>query len=92
MAITGSWCPSGNDQNRLTNRMRNAIQQLQFSVSELLALQNIMAQMVVASDYTTIEAYFSVPTGSGQAAHDVLGTASTALQAAGVQGLIQRFG
>jgi hypothetical protein len=92
MAIAGSWVPSGNDQQRLTGQLRGAVSQLAGSAATLQTLANIMSQMLAASDYTTIETYFGLAAGSGQTLHDVLGTASSALQQSGVQGLLQRFG
>ena len=91
MAITGSWIPSGNDTPRNQARLRNAIQQLAFAAEELLAIKNVMAQMVSGADYTSIETYFAVPTGSGQAVHDIVGSASDDLQGATVQALLQRL-
>ncbi len=91
MAITGSWVPSGNDQQRRQAQLRGAIQQLAAATATLLSESNIMSQMLANSDYTTIETYYGVPTGSGQTLHDVLGTASTALQGGSIQGLLQRF-
>ncbi len=92
MAIVGSWVPSGNDQQRLTAQLRGAISQIAAAAATLQGLSNVMSQMVANSDFTTIENYFSVPTGSGQALHDVLGTASGDLQGGNIQGLLQRFG
>jgi hypothetical protein len=92
MAITGSWVPSGNDQQRLSAQLRGAISQLAAAASTLQTLSNVMSQMVSGSDYTTIETYFGVATGEGQTLHDVLGTASSDLQGSPVQGLLQRFG
>lgn len=92
MAITGSWVPSGNDQQRFQSQLRGAIIQLASAAATLSTLSNIMSQMVSGSDYTTIETYFGVATGYGQTLHDVLGTAATDLQGSNVQGLLQRFG
>lgn len=92
MSVTGSWVPSGGDQARLSGSLRSAISQLASSAAALVTLSNIMSQMVVGSDYTTIETYFGLATGTGQTLHDVLGTASTDLQAGNIQGLLQRFG
>jgi hypothetical protein len=92
MAITGSWVPSGNDQQRLSGTLRGAISQLASSAASLQTLANIMSQMVASSDYTTIETYFGLAAGTGQTLHDVLGTASTDLQGGNIQGLLQRFG
>lgn len=92
MSITGSWVPSGNDQQRLQGQLRSTIQQLASATSGAQSLANIMSQMVSGSDYTTIETYFGIATGSGQTLHDVLGTASTDLQGSNIQGLLQRFG
>lgn len=90
--MTGSWVPSGNDQQRLQGQLRGAIAQLAAAAATLVTLSDIMSQMVSGSDYTTIETYFGLATGSGQTLHDVLGTASTDLQGSNVQGLLQRFG
>lgn len=91
--MVSSWVPTGSDQQRLQGQLRNAISQLTSATSSLLALKNIMAQMLGGgSDYTTIETYFSVSSGNGQPLHDVLGTASDDLQGASVQALLQRFG
>lgn len=88
---TGSWIPSGNDTPRLQSRLRNAVSQLAQAAEELQALTNVMAQMAPASDYTTIETYFAIPTGSGQAVHDIVGSANTLLQGATIQALLQRL-
>lgn len=91
--MSSAWVPTGNDQTRLQNQLRVAIQQLAAAASSLEALSNVMAQMLNGGvDYTTIETYFGVPTGQGQTLHDVVGTASTDLQGTNVQGLLQRFG
>lgn len=91
--MASAWVPTGNDQTRLQNQLRVAIQQLAAAASSLESLSNVMAQMLNGgTDYTTIETYFGVPTGQGQTLHDVVGTASTDLQGTNVQGLLQRFG
>ncbi len=92
MAVVGSWVPSGNDLQRRQAQLRGAIQQLAAATATLLSESNIMSQMLASSDYTTIEMYYGVPTGSGQTLHDVVGTASSALQQSNIQGLLQRFG
>ncbi len=89
--MVGNWVSTGNDAQRLGGQLRAAITQLGAAANTLAALKNVMAQMVASSDYTTIEAEFGVPAGSGQTLHDVLGTASDTLQASDVQALLQRF-
>jgi hypothetical protein len=91
--MIGNWIPSGaNEEVRLTNRLRNTVQQLQFATSELLIIHNIMAQMAPGTDYSDIETYFQLIVGTGHSVHDIVGTASDALQASDVQALIQRLG
>jgi hypothetical protein len=71
---------------------RSAISQLAASAAALQTLANIMAQMVASSDYTTVETYFGLATGSGQTLSTVVGTASADLQGSPIQGLLQRLG
>jgi hypothetical protein len=90
--MVGSWIPSGNDQQRLTNELRIAVQQLQQAAQRLQAISNTMAQMAPAADVTTIEQYFTIQAGSGQAVKDLIGSAATALSGnTFVQGVLQRL-
>ena len=90
--MTGNWIQTGSDSSRLQSLLRTAISELNAAASNLVTLKNIMAQMVVNSDYTTIETIFNLQAGQGQTLHDVLGSASDDLQGTLVQGLLQRFG
>ncbi len=91
--MASAWIPSGNDQARLTNQLRLAIQNLTQAAANIEALSNIMSQMVSnGSDYSVVETYFSIPTGQGQNVVPIVGTANTSLQATQIQGLLQRMG
>ncbi len=93
MSVAGSWIPHGDDQARLTNRLRSAVQNLQLATSELRALSNVMSQMNASgTNYTTIETYFSVQAGSGQAVNDIVGSCATELETSNVQAVLQRLG
>jgi hypothetical protein len=89
--MTGSWIPSGNDASRLGGQLRTAVAQLTAAAQTLQTLKNVMAQMTVGTDYTTVEAYFGLQAGTGGAVHDLVGSASDDLQGSLIQGLIQRL-
>ena len=89
--MTGSWIPTGADSARLGAQLRTAVTQLTAAANALLVLKTVMAQMAPGTDYTTIESSFGLQTGNGQSVHDIVGSASDALQAAAPQALIQRL-
>lgn len=93
MAVVGSWRPTGNDQQRLTLLLRQAVQQLGAAAALFAQLANIQAQMLAGGVvYTDIETYFSLLPGTGADVKNVVGTAATALAGGDIQGAIQRLG
>jgi hypothetical protein len=93
MAAVGNWIPDSTAQTRLPQQLRGAILQLAQAAATFQTLANIQSQMVGGgSDYSTVETYFGIPTGSGQTLSAVLGTANGDLQGGNIQGLLQRFG
>jgi hypothetical protein len=91
--MVGNWIPTGNDQARLTAQLRGAVNQLTQAAATLLGISNIMSQMVAGgTDYTTVETYFGLQTGTGVTVVPIVGTASTDLQGSNIQGLLQRLG
>jgi len=91
--MAGNWIPSGNDQQRLTSALRGWVEQLKQVVGNAQILTNIMAQMAPGGDFSTLETYFSIPTGLGTTVKDLVGSASNDLNTNGlIQGVIQRLG
>lgn len=90
--MASAWIPTGADNQRLGPQLRTAVSQLASAAAGLLTLKNCMAQMLNGgTDYTTIESAFGLQAGTGQAVHDIVGSASDDLQGSFVQGLLQRL-
>jgi hypothetical protein len=90
---TGNWYPRGNDQNRLTQQLSSALQQLQAAAQELTDITNVMAQMTGGGGSTAvIETYFSLAAGSGAAVESLVSSAATYLNEGASEALIQQMG
>ncbi len=88
-----SWIPTGADSSRLPPQVRQLVNLVQDAQALAAYLKNVMAQMLADDGtYALLAASFNVPAVDGQALHDVVGSASVALQATDLLALVSRLG
>lgn len=95
MALPGNWIPTGNDQQRLTMQLRALVNSVQQAQQLAAQVSGTMAQMTGGGgSATTVETYYSVQAGSGQAVANIVGTVNASLQNAadGFLALVQQCG
>lgn len=94
MPLQGGYIAHGNDTQRRTQALTQAVQSLKFGLELLRSEYLIMTQVYGASEFPEdLEGLYSLEAGQGDSMIGVVGTAVTDLgDAAGLTALLQRLG
>lgn len=89
--IVGAWIPTGGDNVRLPQQLRQFYQVLTAARNLGTVLRAAMSQMAPGSDFSTLEATFALTAGTGQTVRDLVSSAANVLDDAAIEALLERL-